>query len=375
MDERLVSAVSHVKSIHIQGFKSIRDARVDLGRLNVLIGANGAGKSNLLSVFQMISYMMTRSLKAFVGDNGHATSLLHYGPKRTPRLAVHMTFETEKGENEYHLALAHASRDSLIFVDEQAGFTPFGGAPRPPLVMEVGESESRLPDHAREHPTAGVVQYLLSQCKVFQFHDTSKQSAMRSGRYVGDNRFLRSDGGNLPAFLLALRETRRPYYDRIVAAIKLVAPFFTDFVLDRARGVGRDLFLDWRDTDPEGVFGPHLLSDGTLRAIALITLLLQPEDEMPRVVLIDEPELGLHPFAIDMVVELIRSASTHSQIIVATQSPRVVDRFAPSEVVIADRRGGETVFSKKSDAELADWLQEYTLGQLWERNVLGGRPA
>lgn len=367
--------MNHVKSISIEGFKSIRKAELDLGMVNVLIGANGAGKSNFLAVFHMISAMMAGELESYVGSSGRASSLLYYGPKRTRNLDVALTFEAETGESTYSFWLAFASPDSLMFSKEEATFRA-PGYPKPyTLHLGAGHSESRLFDAAKEDKTARVVQHLLKSCRVFQFHDTSATSPMRRASYVGHTSWLNTDGGNLAAFLYGLRGHQQPYYDRIVATIRQIAPYFKDFVLEPSRDNTRELFLDWRDEDPEGRFGPHQLSDGTLRAMALITLLLQPEDQLPNVVIIDEPELGLHPYAIEVIASLIRSASSNAQIIVATQSTKFVDQFDPTEIIVADRHAGETLLSRPSPEQFKEWIDEYSVGELWEKNVLGGRPS
>jgi predicted ATPase len=355
--------VNHVKKINIEGFKSIRKAALDLGMVNVLIGANGAGKSNFLTVFQMISAMTAGELETFVGRHGRASSLLHYGPKRTRNLDVALTFEAETGESTYSFWLGFTPPDSLNFVK--------------PIRVEMGAGhrETRLFDEAKENKTAGVVQHLLRSCRVFQFHDTSQTSPMRQASYIGHSSWLATDGGNLAAFLYGLRTQQPRYYERIVASIRQIAPFFKDFVLEPSRDNKRELFLDWRDADPDGRFGPHQLSDGTLRAMSLITLLLQPEEQLPNVVIIDEPELGLHPYAIEVIASLIKSASANAQIIIATQSPKLVDQFDPSEIIIAGRHGGETTLSRPDHAKLKEWLDEYSVGELWEKNVLGGRPT
>jgi len=366
--------VNHVKRIIIEGFKSIRKADVELGMVNVLIGANGAGKSNFLAVFHMISALVAGELESFVGSSGRASSLLHYGPKNKV-LDVALTFEAETGESTYSFRLGLASHGALMFMKEEATFS------RPhfvqPIRVEMGEGhrETRLFEQAKEHKTAGVVQHLLRSCRVFQFHDTSATSPMRQASYVNHVSWLATDGGNLAAFLYGLRKSHAPYYDRIVETIRQIAPFFKDFVLEPSRDKNRDVFLDWRDVDPDGRFGPHQLSDGTLRAMALITLLLQPEELLPNVIIIDEPELGLHPFAIEVIASLIKSASLHAQIIVATQSPKLVDQFDPSEIIVAGRHAGETTLTRPSPDKLKEWLTEYSVGELWEKNVLGGRPT
>jgi predicted ATPase len=133
--------------------------------------------------------------------------------------------------------------------------------------------------------------------------------------------------------------------------------------------------LRWKERNREFDFGPHLLSDGTLRAMALITLLLQPENDLPSVIIIDEPELGLHPYAISVLAGLLRMASSHSQIMVATESPTFLDQFTPEEVVVTERCEGESVFRRLSHEGLRSWLEDYCLSDLWAKNVIGGRPS
>ncbi len=367
--------MSQIRHVSISGFKSIRESEVELGRINVLIGANGSGKSNLLSVLHMISFLSAGELQTFVGTRGRASSLLHYGPKRTPEMHVALRFETPTGESRYEMRLAHAAPDSLLFVDERIGRLPSGGQTPLDVSLGTGHWETRVLEQAPADPTARVIRKLLGECKVFQFHDTSPQAPIRVGRYIGDNRFLRTDAGNLCAFLYRLQQQRREYYDRIVAVIRQVAPFFREFVLAPAAENTRELTLDWRDHDPEGLFGPHQLSDGTLRAMALIALLLQPPDEMPEITIIDEPELGLHPFALEVIAGLMKSAADQTQLILATQSAALVDQFSPADVIVVDRRGGETCLSRPDEGALREWLREYAVGELWEKNVLGGRPV
>lgn len=368
--------MNHVKHISIEGFKSIRKAELDLGMINVLIGANGAGKSNFLAVFHMISAMMAGELESYVGSSGRATSLLHYGPKRTRNIDVTITFNAETGLSTYSFWLGYTPPDSLMFLKESAEFSSPKHDKPYRLEMGAGHRETGLFDKARgKSNTARVFQHLLRSCKIFQFHDTSATSPMRRAGYIGHTDWLKTDGGNLAAFLYGLREHNAPYYDRIIATIRQIAPFFRDFVLEPSRDNSRELFLDWRDNDPDGRFGPHQLSDGTLRAMALITLLLQPEDRLPNVVIIDEPELGLHPYAIEVVAALIKAASNHAQIIVATQSTKFVDQFDPEEIVVADRRNGETGLRRPSPDDLKEWIDAYSVGEMWEKNILGGRPT
>lgn len=247
--------------------------------------------------------------------------------------------------------------------------------------MGAGHPESKLPEKAKENKTAGVVLSMLLRCRPYQFHDTAGTSAIRNACYVNDNRALRWDGGNLAAVLKRLQDKRPAYYSRIVDRIALIAPFFRGFSLDvpeSPAGKGAHLLLDWHDHEHESSgyrFGPHQLSDGTLRAMALITLLLMPEDESPDVLMLDEPELGLHPYAIAVIADLIRAYGSDRQILVATQSPTLLQHFEADQIIVADRDRGETVFRRHSADSLREWLEDFSLPELWEKNVLGGRPS
>ena len=132
--------------------------------------------------------------------------------------------------------------------------------------------------------------------------------------------------------------------------------------------------MKWRERGSDLEFGAHQASDGTLRTIALISLLLQPERDLPSVLILDEPELGLHPFAIDIVAGLLKSASLSAQVFVATQSMSLLNYFEPEDVIVVDRIGRESKFRRLNSIELKDWLEDYSLAELLEKNVIGGNP-
>lgn len=123
------------------------------------------------------------------------------------------------------------------------------------------------------------------------------------------------------------------------------------------------------------LFGPHALSDGTLRFICLATLFLQPPEQLPATIVLDEPELGLHPYAIALLADMVRSAAQHTQVILATQSVTLVNQFEPEDILVVDRIQGKSAFRRLGKEEMASWLEDYGLGDLWEKNLLGGRPA
>lgn len=347
--------------IRVEGYKSIREMSLELGAVNVLIGANGAGKSNLVSFFKMLNYMMAGSLGEFVARSGHADSLLHFGGKRTVQIEAELTMNTDAGENSYRMRVAHTALDGLTFLEESIAFARTGLSETAKRhVFPVVGPESCFAAEVPKHPTHKTIRNLMQGYRYFQFHDTSEQSRIRQACNIGGAKHLLNDAGNLGAILYNLQEYWPAYYRRIVASLRSVFPFFQDFVLEPSGREDKQLFLSWRGSDPEQVFGPHQLSDGTLRMMALVTLLLQPEQHLPALLVIDEPELGLHPYAIEVLASLIKGASHHCQIILATQSVEVVNMFDADEIVIVELNDGESRFKRLDEDALAEWLEEYS---------------
>lgn len=361
-----------VDRIEVRGYKSIRAMELDLRALNVFIGANGAGKSNLIQVFTLLNQIGQERLQAYVARSGGANALLHFGRKTTEEIGIRLTF----GQNGYEARLAAANDDTLYFAQENCWYhTP--SYPEPYIVrFGTGHRETQLFEESRRFPgkpaIADHVIWNIRSWKLYQFHDTSDTASMKLMQDIGDNEFLRPDASNLAAFLYFLQVRHYEYYERIVRTIRLVAPFFGDFNLRPSPLNPDKIQLEWRDSDSDEYFNASALSDGTLRFICLATLLLQPE--LPSTILIDEPELGLHPYAITLLVSLLRSAATQTQVIVATQSVPLVNQFAPDDVVVVEREGGQSVFRRLEAAAIDTWLDEYGLGDLWEKNVIGGRP-
>jgi predicted ATPase len=284
--------------------------------------------------------------------------------------------DSDTGTNIYRLRLADAPPDALIFTEESILYCPAGvSTPRNPTYLGAGHRESALllPAQA-QNLTAKFMRNTLPRFRFYQFHDTSDQSHLRRRSDLEDNRYLYADGGNVSACLRMLRDQQPECYHRVVETVRLVFPFFRDFVLEPENG-GRFLLLRWRATGAaEYEFGPHQLSDGTLRFIALATLLLQPHDRLPSLITIDEPELGMHPYAIKILASLLQDAANFAQIIVATQSATLVDLMEPEDVIVADMEDGASRFERLSGDKLKTWLEEYTLSQVWEMNLIGGRP-
>ena len=366
---------NRLERVTLTGFKTIKEL-IDFEphSRTVLIGPNGAGKSNFISFFRMMSWALSGpdKLALHVSQQGGSRRLLHDGPARTREIFAKLTIRTDKGENEYAFRLFHAAGDTLVFADEWYCFSRSDlqgkGAPKP---LGAGHKDPQLLTAAVEDQTAHVIQTLLRKIVVYQFHNTSDTARIRGKWPVGDNRRLKEDAANLAPVLHRLQTGDRRYYQRIVDTVRLVLPLFSDFELEPDCG---GLMLAWRERDTDEVFNASQASDGLLRVMALITLLLQPTQDIPDVLILDEPELGLHPAAINVVGGLIAAVATKIQVIAATQSVLLVDCFDPEDVVIVERPDRATTFRRLDPASLKEWLEEYTLSELWEKNVIGGRP-
>lgn len=365
--------MNSLKKLNLSGFKSIKSVDLELEPLNVLIGANGAGKSNLISFFKMLNEMMAGRFQQYIGTSGRAQSLLHFGPKTTPQIGAELEFEVDNGIDAYEFRLFHAAGDTLIFAEEKVSFLEAGRDFPRVDELGAGHQETRIDNAVREEKvTARVLKYLLDRCRVYHFHDTSATAGVRQSCYVGDSRWLMPDASNIAALLLRFREDNAAVYRQIVGTIKLIAPFFEDFILEP--DASRHVILNWQEKGSDRVFGPHQFSDGTLRAICLITLLLQPKDELPKLIIVDEPELGLHPYALNVLAGLFSSVSLHTQVLISTQSSSFLDNFEPEDIITVDREGQESQFRRLSSTELDIWLEEYSLGEIWEKNIIQGGP-
>jgi predicted ATPase len=366
---------AQISKLELKGFKSIRELRdLEFRPINILVGANGVGKSNFISFFKMLSYMTgsENGLQDFVFKYGGANSLLHDGAQNTDKIEASLTIKSKNGENDYLMRLSYAAPDTLVFIEERYRFSPKHLSENANWsYLESGRRNSALLDKKFQNQTVKVILSLMRQCKVYQFHNTSETARIRQYWNTEQHRYLLEDAANLAPFLLRLREDESTSYQRIVETLRQIAPFFDDFILEPYRG---SILLKWREKGSDLEFGAHQASDGTLRTMALISLLLQPEHDMPLVLILDEPELGLHPYAIDIVAGLLKSASLKSQVFVATQSMPLLNYFDPEDVIVVDRVDRESKFHRLNSEELKSWLEEYSLSDLLEKNVIGGNP-
>lgn len=371
------SGIYKIKRIEIRGYRSIAfdtPLRLELGDINILLGANGAGKSNIISFFRMLGYMMSGSFQLFVEQTGTNQKFLNYGSQKTPTLCAEIRFENPKAYDVYKFSLTHAIPDRLIISSEEIEWNSKDRKRVPNIVPLEGNFKESGLINATDTMSL-TIRRILQSCKVFQFHDSSITGPLRQSSTVDSAHYLQSEGNNLASFLLYLKRNYQESYRRIVSYVQVVVPQFRDFYLEPDRGY---VSLKWQDVSPNDyVFSSDQLSDGSIRFIALATLLLQPPKTMPNVIIIDEPELGLHPYAVDQLIEMVKDASIHAQIIIATQSPSLIDGFDVNDITVIERDEEKqcTRANKLDEKELEDWLDDYTTSELWNKNVIGGRPV
>ncbi len=369
-----------LERITIQNFKSIREQQLNLQRLSVFIGGNGAGKSNLIQAFGFLREIAQQNLATYSLQRS-ADSLLYFGRKKSKFMEFYLEFGEDKYGNAYRVHLVPTDEGSLIIDQEQVYFHNRQKYSHPqPHVIGSSSKESVLSRRLGKSSdkVAKWVWQDLNAYQVYHFHDTSESAKVKELSPVDDNRFLKWDASNLASFLYYLQEKKLEHFQSIEDTIKQVAPFFERFQLEPSRLNPDRIRLEWKEKGSDAYFNASSISDGTLRFMCLVTLLLQPD--LPTIILLDEPELGLHPAAIALLADLLSSAAMRTQILVATQSVSLVNQFEPEQIWVVERDDGQSVFRHLARQDLSLWLGQYDgydgygLGDLWEKNVLGGRP-
>jgi len=359
--------------ISIKGFKSIQSLEgFELTNLNIIIGANGAGKSNLISFFKLLRALIDGHLNRYVRDHGGASDLLFQGQKITEK----MEFETHFGVRGFRFNLVATPSDQCAIEDEARYYS--GGQSGWWSLGDNDEGTSKMVEEVKQQKSdakySQPIYAAITSWQIYHFHDTSSTAAMRGYEIVQDNKVLRTDASNIGAFLLHLKNEHTSNYEQIVDAIRLVTPFFDDFDLTpRQSGEKQEVNLSWHQQGSDYPMQPYHFSDGSIRFICLATALLQPKP--PTTIIIDEPELGLHPAAIVILAELIQAASMRTQVIVATQSPAFIDQFAIEDIVVVNRKDGASQFSRLQEKDFTQWLEDYSVGELWSKNVITGGPS
>jgi len=357
-----------LRTIKIDGFRSIKNLpEFELRPINILIGANGSGKSNLVSFFHMLNYIVQGRFSDYAAS-WTADALLFGGSKITREISCSLAYGKGAKSCVYDFVLSFGLGGKLFFREEKIR----EGGGKTQILAKEG-NESALAKALLHSECEQNIRDELLSCCVYHFNDTSPTASVMRPQYIEDNRELKNFD-NLAAFLYGMEINHREDYLRIVKQIKQVAPFFEDFDLQTQQTNPTNILLNWKQTGSNLLFAPYQFSDGTLRAIGLITLLMQPKAGLPRLIVLDEPELGLHPFAIELISAMIRSVSKSTQVIIATQSPQLVNEFEPEDVIVVSRHEGASVFKRLSRKELDAWLKDYTLGELWQKNVLEGGP-
>lgn len=361
-----------IKRISIQGWRSIKEiSSYEPGKINVLIGANGAGKSNLVSFFKFLRQILSPvgHLQSYISENGHASANLHYGPDVTKIISSEIVLSTDIGLNYYRFALKYVKPDKLIFANEGYKFENFGEDEQYLECGSTGQEEANIVKVGNDF-TKAITQF-INNITIFQFHNTGDTAGMRNNSHINNGSYLRSNGENIASVLYNLSINHVAHYVRLVNTLRLVFPFFDDFVFYN----DSDYFLlKWKESGQKYELNASQASDGMLRTICLFTLLMQPQKKLPQVILIDEPELGLHPVAINLLMGVIQEASINRQIFICTQSPQIVDQSDFNDIVVLNREYGHTSLYKPKENEFKDWLDTYTNSQIWEKNLIGGRP-
>ncbi len=382
---------SKIESIKIKGFRSLADVELtDLPNAAVLIGPNGSGKSNIFLFLEMLRQMLRyRRLGEFVARHGGADDQLFGGSGRTPELSGAIGIKIRKEQHLFDMTLQFAQSNEFIlaregFTSRLTGYPAWvgwrSGGRQESEIMYLGSKDVDLdvPEVRTEDASRDTLLRCRSDIRDFfgelnfhQFHNTGFHSDIKKSCDITDNVRLRADGGNLAAVLYGLEREDPKRYDYICNLINRILPTFDRFDLEESYG---KVILRWKALGSDKTMGAHLTSDGSLRAFCLVTLLNLPEEMLPSVILLDEPELGLHPSAVGLIGAMIRVMSRHRQVIVATQSPLLVDEFAPEEIFVTELKEGQTVITRQNAEYLSVWLEEYSTGELWQKNVLGGRP-
>lgn len=366
-----MSELGRLDKLHLKGYKSIKSVEIEFGATNILIGANGVGKSNFIGFFNFMRKLVEKELELTVAQMGGANKVLHFGKKVTQELDIGLIFKP----NGYRSILVPDNQDGLIFKEENGYFFPdkinyFGGKKKYPL-DNIGGKESKLPSGFTYNPLGYIIKY-IKDWKVYHFHDTGKSSSMKQPCRVDDYYSLAVDGHNIAAYLYFIHQNHEQTYTKIVKTIQRVAPYFHDFILEPDIANHEMIKLRWKHKGSDLYFDANDLSDGTIRFICLTTLLLQPN--LPTMILIDEPELGLHPFALQILASLFRVASNKTQIIASTQSVTFADFFDIEDIVIVDTKDNATTFSRIDTDKYSEWIEEYTVGEMWQKNLIGGVP-
>ena len=366
-----------IKRLFVDGFKSLKELKgFELNALNVIVGANGAGKSNFIQIFKMLLAMSKGAFQHFIKMNGGADAFPYLGLKETPVINIGFEFTSNSinssGSNFYRFTMSPTISEDMLLTEERKykdfNWRSYGS---PSWESRLAEQKNECSSDGQWNGVGFFVYDAISKWMVYHFHDSSSTAPMRRSEIVEDCMVLRDDGGNIAPFLLNLRDNYTDYYEKIRNAVRLVIPFFEDFSLDIIpMGEAQKVKLTWKQKGTTYPMQPYHFSDGSIRFICLATALLQPTP--PTTIVIDEPELGLHPEAIHILAELITLAAKRTQVIIATQSPMLLDNFSIDDIIVAKRQQGATTLEHLKEEDYRVWLEDYSVGELWSHDIIHG---
>lgn len=365
---------THLERVVIKGFKSIKEMDLEMKPINIVIGANGSGKSNFISLFTFLRNLSEGKLQKYVEKNGFANTFFHFGSKTTSQIEINF----KANINSYHVIFEHGSNDdNLVFINEYCTISPSGQ--KFEIKGSKGESGLLPGAEAKSPAVRNYTRRYLEDCLVYHFHDTGPTASFKQATDLSASDFLFSNAGNLASFLYRLKNSKtkgfQSSYQDIVDAIKTVAPYFHDFFLEPRGSEGEEkVLLRWIHRDHDEPFSANQLSDGTARFICMATLFLQPKSLRPKTIILDEPELGLHPAALEVLADIVKATAKENQVICSTQSVTFANQFNPEDFVVVDQEKGASTFKRVDEEALKDWLEDYSMGDIWSKNIIGGRP-
>jgi len=363
-----------IETLTIEGYRSI-GAMIGMkfGPLSIVVGANGAGKSNLVSFLRLLQELGHGRLQMLISKMGSADPLFHQGIANTKQIKCDLRSENFR----YTLRLQSTDAESLVIRSERIGEP----ADKQSFVVSDFDSESRLSPAKQSRPLSpdetpsfsseliDDVRKLLRGIRVHHFHDTDASAAMRRSCGIDQTERLHHDGSNLAAVLYDLRTNHPKRFDTILRSLKRIAPFVQDINFSHDKGGVEDrIRIIWTQVGSEYRFNAQHFSDGTIRFLCILVAIFQAKP--PGMLVIDEPELGLHPEAVALLAGLLNSASHRMQLVVTTQSPMLLSQFTPDDVITVDQRNGCSDFRRLDGKRLTKWLKDYSLGEIWQKGLM-----
>ena len=374
--------------LSIQGFRRLRDVRLSLRPLSVMIGANGTGKTSVLDVLSLLASSAQARLSSSISELSGLANVLTYD--RAEELGLEITMEVPGHKPlEYSLSLrpqglAHVIREEVLS-QERGHSTPFCHISSKERDIKYYDPEKKklLPPSWEHNP----LETSLAQVpKMFQepedfrrrlasstfYHvlNVDPRSPVRLPQSMGPAELPGRNGEDLVSCLFYLRETNRNRFEAIEDSLRAAFPRFER--LDFPPVAAGTLGLAWRERGFSKPLYSHQLSEGTLRFLWLTTLLQSPG--LTALTLLDEPEVSLHPELLSLMADQLRDASQRTQIIVATHSDTLIRFLEPSEVVVLDStEDGMTKLTRADELDLGQWVQDYSLDELWRNGRLGAR--